>query len=104
MPHVQVGQLCMARKVYTPSWGDKPHNLRTDNAVATKDPNKVTSDGVIKSGHHIVYTTGTGKKKCRNTGTDEQMAQRQQVTPISKNEENECKVMQSTRNMNKWNY
>jgi hypothetical protein len=64
----------------------------------------VTSDGIIKSGHHIAYVTGMGKKKCRNTGTDEQMAQRQQVTPISKNEENECEVTQSTRNMNKWNY
>jgi hypothetical protein len=98
---VQGGQLCVARKVYTPCWGDKPNNLRTDNAVVTKDQNKVTSDGVIKSGHHIAHTTGTGKNKCRNTGTDEQMAQ---VTPISKNEENECKVTQSTRNMNKWNY
>jgi hypothetical protein len=94
----------MAKKLYTPSWGDKPHNLRTD-AVVTKDLNKVISDGIIKSGHHTAYTTGTGKKKCRNTGTtDEQMAQKQQVKPISNKEENECKVTQSTRNRNKWNY
>jgi hypothetical protein len=94
----------MAKKLYTPSWGDKPHNLRTNNAVVTKKLNKVTADGIIQSGHHTAYTTGTGKNKCRNTGTDEQMAQKQQVKPTSNNEENECKVTQSTINMNTWNY
>lgn len=84
MPRVQVGQLRMARKVYTPCWSDEPHNLRTDNTVVTKDPYKVTSDGIIKSGHHIAYTTGKGKKKCRNIGTDEQTAQRQKVNTYIK--------------------
>jgi hypothetical protein len=45
--------------------------LRTDNAVVTKDPNRVTSYGVIKSGHHIAYVLVREK---RNAETLAQMS------------------------------
>ena len=59
----KLGSFAWPKKVYIPSWGDKPHNLTTGNAVVTKDPNKVTSEGIIKSGHHTACKTGMGKKE-----------------------------------------